>query len=42
VLHTSLVLLLHVPPAVLDLDPNRLRELLTAWSTEWAGKNWKT
>jgi hypothetical protein len=28
--------------AVLDLDPNRLRELLTAWTTDWAGKNWQT
>jgi hypothetical protein len=38
----SIVLLLHVAAAVLDLDPNRLRELLTAWSTELAAKNWKT
>jgi hypothetical protein len=25
----------------LDLDPNRLRELLTAWAEGWAGKNWE-
>lgn len=28
--------------AVLDLDPKRLGELLTAWTTDWAANNWKT
>jgi hypothetical protein len=27
---------------VLDLDPVRLKDLLTTWAVDWGRKNWET